>query len=169
MNSLSIRKPAVAGMFYPDDPAELGALVRGLLKEAKFEGVVPKAVIALLSALYFHRITTEIPHDVSIALPRGTARPRLAWPPLSVYWFSTAMYAIGIETRDRDGVPLRVYSAAKTVVDCFRFRNRLGTDVAVEALRNGLEERLFTPSDLVRLASACRMQTVVRPYLEALQ
>ena len=130
---------------------------------------IPKAVIALVSALHFHGLTTEIPHEVSIALPQGTARPRLDWPPLRVVWLSGAMFTSGIEVHERDGVRLRVYEAAKTVADCFRFRNRLGIDVAVEALRTGLEERRFTPADIMRAASTCRVGRIVRPYLEALQ
>jgi len=129
---------------------------------------VPKAVIALVSALHFHGLTTEIPHEVSIALPRGTATPRLDWPPLRVYRLSGAMFTAGIETHERDGVPLRVYGAAKTVADCFKFRNRLGIDVAVEALRSGLEERRFTPAEVLTVARICRVDRVVRPYLEAL-
>jgi len=130
---------------------------------------VPKAVIALVSALHFHGLTTEIPHEVSIALPQGTARPRLDWPPLRVYWLSGATFASGVETHKRDGVRLHVYGAAKTVADCFKFRNRLGIEVAVEALRNGLEERKFTPAEILRAARTCRVDRIVRPYLEALQ
>ncbi len=130
---------------------------------------VPRAVIAVVSALYFHKLTTQIPHAVSVALPKGTSRPRLDWPPLRVYWFSGAMFADGIEMHERDGVTLKVYSAAKTVADCFRLRNRLGIDVAVEALRNGLDERRFTPAELLSAARTCRVANVVRPYLEAMQ
>ncbi|MGH9381049.1 MAG: type IV toxin-antitoxin system AbiEi family antitoxin domain-containing protein [Thermoanaerobaculia bacterium] len=129
---------------------------------------VPKAVIAMVSALHFHRLTTEIPHAVSIALPKGSSRPRLDWPPLRVYWFSGAMYTEGIETHERDGVILRVYSAAKTVADCFRLRNRLGVDVAVGALRTGLEERHFAPAEVLRAARVCRVGRVIRPFLEVL-
>lgn len=130
---------------------------------------VPKAVIAVVSALHFHRLTTEIPHAVSIALPRGTGRPRLEWPPLRVYRFSGAMYAESIEIHERDGVKLKVYGAAKTVADCFRLRSRLGIDLAVDALRTGLEERKFTPAEIMRSAKTCRVVAIVRPYLEALQ
>ncbi len=130
---------------------------------------VPKAVVALVSALHFHRLTTEIPHEVSIALPKGTARPRLDWPPLRVYWLSGAMFTSGIETHVRDGVRLRVYGPAKAVAVCFKFRNRLGIEVAVEALRTGLEERRFTPAQVLRAAKTCRVDRIVRPYLEALQ
>ena len=129
---------------------------------------VPKAVIALVSALHFHGLTTEIPHEVSVALPQGTSRPRLDWPPLRVYWLSGAMFTSGIETHERDGVRLRVYGAAKTVADCFKFRNRLGIAVAVEALRTGIEERKITPAELLRAARICRVARIMRPYLEAL-
>jgi predicted transcriptional regulator of viral defense system len=130
---------------------------------------VPKAVIAIVSALYFHGLTTEIPHAVSIALPKGTSRPRLDWPPLRVYRFSGTLYTEGIETHERDGVTLKVYSAARTVADCFRLRRRLGIEVAVDALRTGLEERVFTPAEVIKVAERLRVAGVVRPYLEALQ
>ncbi len=130
---------------------------------------VPKAVIALVSALHYHGLTTEIPHEVSIALPQGSARPRLDWPPLRVYWFSGAMFESGIETHERDGLRLRVYEPAKTVADCFRFRNRLGIEIALEALRAGLQQRKMTPAAVLRAARTCRVENVVRPYLEALQ
>ena len=129
----------------------------------------PKAVIALVSALHFHGLTTEIPHEVSIALPRGTVQPRLDWPPLRVYRFSGTMFTAGIETHERDAVEVRVYGAAKTVADCFRFRNRLGSDVALEALRTGLGERKFTPAEVLHMAKICRVDRIVRPYLEAVQ
>jgi predicted transcriptional regulator of viral defense system len=130
---------------------------------------IPKAVIALVSALHYHGLTTEIPHEVSIALPQGTSRPRLAWPPLRVYWFSGAMFTSGIEAHDRDGLRLRVYDPAKTVADCFRFRNRLGIDVALEALRTGLAARKLTPAAVLRTARLCRVEAIARPYLEAMQ
>jgi len=130
---------------------------------------VPRAVIAVVSALHFHGLTNEIPHAVSIALPKGAARPRLTWPPLHVYWFSGALYTAGIETHLRDGVAVRVYSAARTVADCFRLRNRLGIEMAMEALRAGLEERAFTPAEVLKAARTCRVAGTVRPYLEAIQ
>jgi len=130
---------------------------------------VPKAVIALISALHFHGLTAEIPHAVSIALPRGTATPRLDWPPLEVHWLSGRHLSYGVDVHHRDGIDLRVYSPAKTVADCFRFRNKLGTDVAVEALKTGLQEGRFTQAELMRAAAVCSVERVIRPYLEALQ
>jgi hypothetical protein len=129
---------------------------------------VPKAVVCLISALHFHGLTAEIPHRVSIALPQGSAAPKLAWPPLTVYRFAARMYAVGIDTHTRDGVPLRVYGAAKTVVDCFRFRNRIGIDVPVEGLRLGLSQGAFAPAAIMRFAKIGRVEAIVRPYLEAL-
>ena len=130
---------------------------------------IPKAVIALVSALHFHGLSAEIPHEVYIALPPGTAHPKLDWPPLRVVRVSGAMFTAGIEIHERDGIRLRVYAAAKTVADCFKFRNRFGTSVAVEALRSGLQDRAFTQAELLRAARICRMDRIVRPYLEALQ
>ena len=141
----------------------------GIARPRELAARVPKAVIAVVSALHFHGLTTEIPHAVSIALPKGTSRPRLDWPPLRVYWFSGGLYTDGIETHARDGVALKVYRAARTVADCFRLRSRLGIEVAVEALRTGLEERTFTPAEVMRVAQRLRVAGVVRPYLEALQ
>jgi predicted transcriptional regulator of viral defense system len=130
---------------------------------------VPEAVIAVVSALHFHGLTTEIPHEVSIALPRGTARPRLDWPPLRIYRLADSIFTTGVEIHKRDGVAIRVYSAARTVADCFKFRNQLGVEVAIEALRSGLADRAFTVADLHRAARLCRVDRIVRPYLEALR
>jgi len=127
---------------------------------------VPKAVVCLISALHFHGLTPEIPHVVSIALLRGTATPRLDWPPVTVYRFSRPMFEAGIETHERDGLRLRVYSPAKTIADCFKFRNRLGLDVALEALRSGLSEQKVKPAELMRFARICRVDKVMRPFLE---
>jgi predicted transcriptional regulator of viral defense system len=119
-------------------------------------------VIAVISALHFHGLTAEIPRAVSIALPKGTSRPRLDWPPLRVYWFSGALFTEGIETHARDGLTLKVYSAARTVVDCFRLRRRIGIEVAVDAPRAGLQERTFTRTRS-RCGSRTRRAEVVGP------
>jgi len=129
---------------------------------------VPKAVVCLISALHFHGLTPEIPHAVDIALLPGTAAPKLAWPPVTVYRFSRPMFDAGAETHDRDGIRLRVYGPAKTVADCFRFRNRLGIEVAVEALRTSLSERRVKPAEVIHFAKICRVDRVIRPFLEAL-
>jgi predicted transcriptional regulator of viral defense system len=162
------------------DSGELEPVSRGVFRLASLPPLdepdlvtvstrAPRAIIAAISALHFHGLTSEIPHTVSIALPKGIKRPRLDWPPLTVYWFSGPMYSEGIETHQRDGINIRIYSPVKSVVDCFRLRNRLGIDVAVEALRTGLDERRFTPGELIAMAKLCRVAGVVRPYLEAMQ
>ena len=129
---------------------------------------VPKAVICLISSLRFHGLTEEIPRVVNIALLRGAPRPRLDWPPVEVSWFSGEMFNAGIATHEIDKVSVRIYNPAKTVADCFKFRNRIGTEVAIGALRQGLAERRFTPAEFMRFARICRVGRVVRPYLEAL-
>src|SRR5215470_13560123 len=129
---------------------------------------IPQAVICLISALAFHEITTEIPHEVSIALPRTVKRPRLDHPPLRVFWFSRESLTEGIEEHKIDGVKVRVYGPEKTVADCFKFRNKIGLDVAIEALKLCRERKGATPRKLLHYARICRVERIMRPYLEAL-
>ena len=130
---------------------------------------VPKGVVCLISALSFHEITTEVPHEVQIALPRGTKTPKLHHPPLRVFRFSEPGLSLGVQTVKLDGIDVRIYDPAKTVVDCFRYRNKLGVDVAIEALRLCIERKLARPADLLRYARKCRAERVMLPYIEALQ
>jgi predicted transcriptional regulator of viral defense system len=129
---------------------------------------IPQAVICLISALAIHEITTEIPHEVSIALPRTVKRPRLDHPPLRIFWFSGDALTEGIEEHKIDGVKVRVYGPEKTVADCFKFRNKIGLDVAIEALKLCRERKGSTPRKLFHYARICRVERVMRPYLEAL-
>jgi predicted transcriptional regulator of viral defense system len=129
---------------------------------------IPQSVICLISALAFHEITTEIPHEVSIALPRTVKRPRLDYPPLRVFWVSGEALTEGIEEHKIDGVKVRIYGPEKTVADCFKFRNRIGLDVAIEALKLCRERRGSTPRKLLHYARICRVERIMRPYLEAL-
>jgi predicted transcriptional regulator of viral defense system len=130
---------------------------------------VPRAVICLVSALAYHDATSEIPHEVQIALPRRTKLPRLDHPPLRVFWFSGAALSEGIETVVVDGVKARIYDLPKTVVDCFRFRNKLGLDVAIEALNQAVRRKGVRPGELLRYARLCRIESVILPYIEAIQ
>ncbi len=130
---------------------------------------IPQGVICLISALAFHELTTQIPHQVDIAVPRGTKQPRLEFPPIRVFRFSEPMFQAGIETHRVDDVQVRVYSPAKTVADCFKFRNRIGIDVAVEALRLCRERKAAGVNELLEYARLCRVERVILPYLEALQ
>ena len=130
---------------------------------------VPKAVLCLLSALQFHEIGTQLPHEVWIALPEGTQSPVLSYPTLRITRLRGTAYSDGIETVTDHGAPIRVYSAAKTVTDCFKFRNKIGLDVALEALKDARAKRQATADDLWRYAKVCRVANVMRPYLEAVE
>jgi predicted transcriptional regulator of viral defense system len=130
---------------------------------------VPQGVICLISALAFHGITTQIPHQVDVAVPRGTKQPRLDFPPIRLVRLSDQLYKAGIESHALDGVGVRVYSAAKTVADCFRFRNRIGIDVAVEALKLFHSRKKAPMRELLEYARLCRVERIMMPYIEALQ
>jgi predicted transcriptional regulator of viral defense system len=129
---------------------------------------VPRSVICLLSALRFHNIGTQAPHEVWIAIEQGAARPRIDYPPVRVTLVSGPAFTFGVERHPIDGVPARIYSPAKTVADCFKFRNKIGLDVAIEALREALRAKLCTREELWAAAKVCRVSTVVRPYIEAM-
>jgi predicted transcriptional regulator of viral defense system len=129
---------------------------------------VPSGVVCLISALAFHELTTQIPHEVSIALPRHRELPRLRFPPVRVYWFSAPAMAAGVETHKLDGVPVRIFAAEKTIADCFKYRNKLGLDTAVEGLRLYRERKRLSVDALMRYAEIDRVRNVMRPYLEAL-
>ena len=129
---------------------------------------VQNGVVCLISALAFHEITTQIPHKVHVALQRGSERSRLDYPPIKLYWFSDKSYSAGVETHELDGVSVRIYSPEKTLADCFKFRNKIGLDTAVEAVRFYRERRSVNVDALMRYAAICRVEKVMRPYLEAL-
>lgn len=129
---------------------------------------VPKGVLCLISALAFHDLTAEIPHEIHLALERGAERPRLKHPPLRVFWFSPRMFRAGIESHEVDGVAVRVYGREKTLADCFRYRNKVGLDVGLEALRRYREGGGLNVDRLLHFARLCRVENVLRPYLEML-
>ncbi len=128
----------------------------------------PTGVVCLLSALRFHEIGTQMPHQVWIALGRGTAQPRSAPKSICFVSFSGTAYSEGITTHEIAGVPIKMYSPAKTVADCFKFRNKIGLDVAIEALKAALQSRICSIDELWHFASICRVTNVIRPYLESL-
>jgi predicted transcriptional regulator of viral defense system len=129
---------------------------------------VPHGVVCLVSALAFHEITTQIPHEVWLALTRDTERPRIEQPPVRIFRFKGDAFTQGIETHDVDGVDVRVYSPEKTLADCFKFRNRIGLDVAVEALNLWRQRGNVRVDELMGFARTCRVERVMRPYVEAL-
>jgi len=129
---------------------------------------IPRAVVCLLSALQAHGIGTQAPFQVWLALPQGMTTPRSDNATLRIVHMSPAMLEDGVMHMKFDGVRVPVFNAAKTVVDCFRFRNKIGLDVALEALRDGWRKRQFTLDALWRHAATGRMTNVMRPYIESL-
>ena len=129
---------------------------------------VPQGVVCLISALVLHEITTQVPHEVYVALRRGTTKPRLEYPPIRLFWFSDSAFKEGIMTQTKDDIPVRVYTPEKTLADCFKYRNKIGIDIAVEAIRLYLQTKPLKVDELLRFARVCRVERVMRPYLEAL-
>ena len=128
----------------------------------------PRGVICLLSALRFHGLTTELPSEVWYAIDRKGWAPTFTKPRLHLIRLSGDSFTQGIEVHDIEGVPVRIFSIAKTIADCFKFRNKIGTNIAVEALREAWTKRLITADDLWTCSKYSRVTNVMRPYLEAL-
>ena len=128
---------------------------------------VPNGVICLISALAFYEITTQIPHEVYLAVSRNSQVPQIDYPPVRIFRFSNSAYTEGIKLQKMDGMPIRIYSPAKTVADCFKYRNKIGLDVAVEALKRYRESKHFNVEKILYFARICRVEKVIRPYLEA--
>jgi predicted transcriptional regulator of viral defense system len=128
----------------------------------------PEGVICLLSSLAFHEMTTQSPASVWIALRKGARTPVLASPSLRIVRLSGPSLTGGIENYGVEGVLVRVYSAAKTVADCFKFRNKIGLDVAIEALKDCLRQKKANVHEIYRYAKVCRVSNIIRPYIEAL-
>ena len=129
---------------------------------------VPQAVICLISALAFHELTIQVPHAVDVALRSGSARPTLDYPPLRTFWFSGPAWSEGVAVHQIDDTPVRIYGPEKSVADSFKYRRKIGLDVAVEALKLYRQHREFDVGKLLHCASICRVEKVMRPYLEAL-
>lgn len=128
---------------------------------------VPNSVVCLISALSFHHLTTQIPHEVWLAIPRGAWRPMIDYPPLNLTYVSGAAFSFGVEDHDVNGVTVHIYNPAKTVADCFKHRNKVGLDVAIEALREVWRSRKASVDALITAAEVNRVSNIMRPYLEA--
>jgi predicted transcriptional regulator of viral defense system len=129
---------------------------------------IPHGVVYLISALAFHEMTTQIPHEVCIAVPRNSEPPRLTYPPIRVIRLSQAPYEAGIETHQLDGATVKVYSREKTLADCFKHRNEIGLDTVLEAVRMYKAQGRVNADAILCFATVCRVARVARPYLEAL-
>ena len=127
----------------------------------------PNAVVCLVSALASHQITTQIPHEVSVAVPRDSRMPTLDYPPIQAYRLSAQPYQAGIESHQIDGVSVKIYNPEKTLADCFKYRNKIGMDVVLEALKLYKTRKTFNLKDLLQYAKICRVDKVIQPYLEA--
>jgi len=127
---------------------------------------VPQAVFCLLTALQHYDLTTQLPRHIWIAMPRGSHKPRIDYPPIKMIQTTGDAYSAGIETIKLDGVELRIYSVAKTLADCFKYRNKIGLDVALEALKDARARNKASIDDIWRYARICRVSNVMRPYLE---
>ena len=187
--------PRLPGIFRPKDLAEFGVSVdqlRAWLRRGEAERIgrglyrhrdaelteqdtivrvctrVPRAIVCLLTALHLHGIGTQLPREVWIALDRKARKPKLDDLPARIVRFSGPMLTYAVETQKIQGIQVRITSPARTIVDCFRYRKRIGLDVALEALRDGLRSKQVTVEKIRRAAEVCRIQTVIRPYLESM-
>jgi predicted transcriptional regulator of viral defense system len=129
---------------------------------------IPKGIVCLLSALAFHEATNEIPRYVDVAIPRGTHESRVKYPPIRFYRFAPEVWEVGIEKHENKGHKIKIYSLAKTVADCFKFRNRIGINVAREALKIGITEQHVNPKEIIEYAKICRVDKIIKPILETM-
>ena len=161
------------------ETGEIMRIARGLYTSSPFipdenfsfivaQKIAPKSVICLLSALSFHEIGTQNPSEVWIAVPRGTRIPGSSEYPLQIYLFSGEAYSNGIEEHTVDGVVIRVYSIAKTIADCFKYRNKIGLDVSIEALKDVIRNKRTSIDEILHFARICRVEKVMKPYMESL-
>ena len=161
------------------DTGEVEEISRGLYRLSSMDPIsnpdffivasrLPQAVICLISALVHYELTTQIPHAVFIALAKGAETPRMDYPPVSVHRFSKESFNTGIEAYEMDGVSVRIYGPEKTLADCFKFRNKIGMDVVLEALKFYKKRRRIKLDELLKYAKICRVKQVMMPYLETI-
>ena len=161
------------------DAGEVEALARGVFRLGDLPPLgnpdlatvakrIPRGVICLISALSFHELTTQVPHEIHVAISRTARRPRLDYPPLRVYRFATAAFEAGVEIHTIDRIPVRVYSAEKTLADCFKYRHKIGMEVVLEAIRTYRRRERPRFGQVFEYARLCRVDRLMRPYLEAL-
>ena len=152
-----------AGLYaLPDAPVTEHSVLAEVAKR------VPRGVVCLISALAYHGVSTQIPHEIWLAVPKGSQRPKIAYPPLNLTYVSGQAYSFGVMEHDTGGMTVRIYSPAKTVADCFKFRSKVGLDVALEALREVWRSRKATVDELMEAAEVDRVSKVMRPYLEVI-
>ncbi len=166
-------------LYYMRDNGILEALCRGTYRLAELPPLdqhdvitvaskVKSGVICLISALSFHEITTQIPHEVYTAISRNTAYPKLSYPPSLFFRFSDDSFNAGIEIHKISGIEVKIYSAEKTIADCFKYRNKIGLDVAIEAMKFWRKKKDIRIDKLIEYAKICRVYNVIKPYAEAM-
>lgn len=166
-------------LYFMRDNGELEVLCRGTYRLAELEPLdqqdivtvaskVKSGVICLISALSFHEITTQIPHEVYTAISRSMAYPKLSYPPTLFFRFSDEAFHAGVEIHKISGVEVKIYSQEKTVVDCFKYRNKIGLDVAIEAMKFWRKKKDAKIDKLIEYAKICRVYNVIKPYAEAM-
>jgi predicted transcriptional regulator of viral defense system len=166
-------------LYFMRDNNELEVLCRGTYRLAELGPIdqqdivtvaskVKSGVICLISALSYHEITTQSPHEVYMAISRTMAYPRLKYPPTRYFRFSGEAFRAGIEVHKISGVDINIYSPEKTVVDCFKYRNKIGLDVAIEALKFWRKKKNARINKLIEYAKICRVYNVIKPYAEAM-
>jgi len=131
--------------------------------------LVPHGVICLVSALRYHNLTDENPHEVSMTVQQGIWHPRVSYPPIKYISASPKIFKFGIEEHFSSGIKIKVYSVEKTIADCFKYRNRIGLDVAIAALRAAASHNLLDYNELWKAAKVCRVSKIMQPYLESIQ
>jgi predicted transcriptional regulator of viral defense system len=166
-------------LYFMRDHNDIEVLCRGTYRLAELEPIdqqdivtvaskVKSGVICLISALSFHEITTQIPHEVYVAISRTMAYPRLKYPPTRFFRFSDEAFRAGIEIHKISGIEVKIYSPEKTIVDCFKYRNKIGLDVAIEALKFWRKKKNARIDKLMEYAKICRVYNVIKPYAEAM-
>jgi len=130
--------------------------------------IVPKSIVCLISALYFYNLTTQIPHNVYIAWPRDTKTPKIEYPPLKVFHFGKESYLAGIEEKIIDGVKVRIYSKEKTLADCFKYRKKIGIDIAIDALKDYFQQPNPNVNTLMNYSNINRVEKTIYPYIKTL-
>jgi predicted transcriptional regulator of viral defense system len=161
------------------DAGQIEVLARGLYRLADAQPLghpdlvtiaakLPRAVVCLLSALAYHDLTTQVPHEVWVAVPRNDEPPRIDYPPIRVVRLSHAPYQAGIESHRLDGIQVKIYSREKTLADCFKHRSDVGLDTVLEAVQRYKSQGRVNVAAVLRYAAVCRVARVARPYLEAL-
>lgn len=167
----------ITNMLRNGEIARLGRGVYSLAEAAATEmsdvealsHVVPQGVICLVSALRFHGLTDENPHAISVAIRHGSHPPRIEYPPVQFFVFSGQAYSSGVESHSVNGTELRVYSIEKTIADCFKYRNKIGLDLAVSALQDAVKKGKLNYNSLWESAKICRVSKIIRPYMEAVR